>query len=131
MEQPRKPSHKATKRRSALEPNVVLAPEEGIPAGPSATVSAAPLPPSGAKVGEPLRQASSALEQRLRQKRAEVLILKAEAFGLAQQLENLEDEYTHKRRELRRAWQAAKRKIRTLGVAIDAEEAAHGLLAQP
>jgi len=60
-----------------------------------------------------------------------VLILKAEAFGLAQQLESLEDEYTYKRSELRRAWQAAKRKLRTLGAAIDAEEAAYGLLAQP
>lgn len=121
-------SPKASRRRPALEPNVIVDSEAGVPTGPAAVVSAGPLAPTKIVEASGVRTASTGIEHRLRQKHAEVLILKGDAYGLAIQLESLESEYELKRSELRRAWKAAQRKIRTLGAAIEAEEAALALL---
>lgn len=128
MEKAKNVSPKVSKRRPGLEPNVVVDPEEGAPTGPAVVVSAGPLAATKTADVSGFRAASTAIENRLRQKHAEVLILKGDAYGLAIQLESLESEYELKRGELRRAWEAAQRKIRTLGAAIEADEAALALL---
>lgn len=128
MEKVKTASPKTSKRRPTMEPNVVVDTEEGVPTGPAAIVSAAPLDAKQVFESSSVRAASDEIENRLRQRRAEVLVLKGDAYGLAIQIESLDGEYDLKRNELRRAWEAAQRKIRGLGAAIEADEATFALL---
>lgn len=122
------PSKTIKRARPSIEPNVMVDADEGPPDGPTAIVSAKPAVTSDSSESVETQSVTAALENRLRQKRAEALALKGDAYGVAAQLENLKGEFDLKQGELRRAWEMAQRKLRGLAAAIEADEATLALL---
>lgn len=129
MDKDRATPAKTIKRaRQSVEPNVMLDANEGAPDGPAAIVSAKPAVTPDSIESIEMQGVSAALENKIRQRRAEALVLKGEAYGLAAQLESLKGEYELKQGELQRAWEMAQRKLRGLAAAIEADEATLALL---
>ncbi len=99
---------------------------DALPRGPVAHVTATSqdTPPTAPKIADRL----GVIEGKLRARRAETLLAKGEAYGLAAQLDSLAREFEAKRGELQRAWDKTQRRIRGLDAAIEADEATLALL---